>query len=58
MTSSGRHLLVVVVSDEHDNQFDGFSLEYYSVPGRLEFLGVRGRRRGWGEGGRVGVVGE
>ncbi|KAL8577816.1 hypothetical protein ACOMHN_054566 [Nucella lapillus] len=32
VTSTGRDLLVVVVSDQHDNRYDGFSLEYYSVP--------------------------
>ena len=32
VTSTGPHLLVKVISDHHDNQFDGFSLDYYSVP--------------------------
>ncbi|XP_076457699.1 scavenger receptor cysteine-rich domain-containing protein DMBT1-like [Babylonia areolata] len=32
VTSSGHQLLAVVVSDQHDNRYDGFTLEYYAVP--------------------------
>lgn len=33
LTSTSRHMLVVVTSDDHDNLYEGFTLQYYAVPG-------------------------